>query len=125
MALITIQIDPQDYFQEGKKKITEGFKCLHDLVQWCKHNSSPENSGILHETMTYLQFLPRRIQEIESAAHQGGATPASFNVHGTDLQCGQVIESLARQGDAFESNPHVNEQEQSIRRYGTSAYQLA
>ncbi|MFV1321286.1 hypothetical protein QMK96_29685, partial [Klebsiella pneumoniae] len=95
MAPLTIQfqIDPQDYFQEGKKKITEGIKCLHDLVQWCKNNLSPENVRILNETMTYLQSLQPQIQEIESAA------PASFYVHGTDLQRGQVIESLARQGD--------------------------
>ncbi|XP_044465418.1 zinc finger BED domain-containing protein RICESLEEPER 3-like [Mangifera indica] len=111
MEAISTGSDARFYFQVGKMKISEGFKHLQDLVEWCKNNSSPENDRILHDTVTYLQSLQPQIQEIESAAHQGGATPASFNVHGTDLQRGQVIESLARQGDAFVSNPHINEQE--------------
>ncbi|XP_044466054.1 zinc finger BED domain-containing protein RICESLEEPER 3-like [Mangifera indica] len=76
-------------------------KCLLDLVEWYKNNFNPENGGILDETITYLQTLQRQEQELKCLLQPEGA----------DLQRGQVIESLAPQGDAFESNPHVNEQE--------------
>ncbi|XP_044466087.1 zinc finger BED domain-containing protein RICESLEEPER 1-like isoform X2 [Mangifera indica] len=84
MEPISTGSDARLYFQVGKMKISEGIKHFQDLVEWCKNNSSPENDGTLHDTMTYLQSLPPQIQ---------------------------VIESLARQGDAFVSNPHINEQE--------------
>ncbi|XP_044465679.1 zinc finger BED domain-containing protein RICESLEEPER 3-like [Mangifera indica] len=89
----------------------EGIKCLLDLIEWCKKNFNPENGGNLGKTITFLQSLQQEIQEIECLLPPQGAAPTSFNTHGTDLQRGQEIESSALQGDAFGSNPHVNEQE--------------
>ncbi|KAJ0035879.1 hypothetical protein Pint_25843 [Pistacia integerrima] len=83
MEAISIGSNPNFYFQVGKLKISEGMKCLKDLVEWYKDNFTPESAG----------------REIESLA-QLGEVPVSSDVNGTDMQRGQEI-SPTREQNAY------------------------
>ncbi|XP_044465763.1 zinc finger BED domain-containing protein RICESLEEPER 2-like [Mangifera indica] len=79
MEAISIESDPRFHFQVGKIKISEGMKCLHDLVEWYKGNLIPENVEIFHETMTYLQSLQQQIQEIIEIREQNAHFRPTLN----------------------------------------------
>ncbi|KAJ0092784.1 hypothetical protein Patl1_26532 [Pistacia atlantica] len=70
MEAISIGSDPHLYFQVGKIKISEGMKCLQDLVQWYKDNLIPESAGRVNEIMAYLQSLQRQVVQALSTSVQ-------------------------------------------------------
>ncbi|XP_031277061.1 zinc finger BED domain-containing protein RICESLEEPER 1-like [Pistacia vera] len=108
MEAISIGSDPHLYFQVGKIKISEGMKCLQDLVQWYKDNLIPESAGRVNEIMAYLQSLQRQVvQEIESLAQQGEVSVSS-NVDGTNLQCRQEIIQISEENAYF--GPTLNQE---------------
>ncbi|KAJ0034160.1 hypothetical protein Pint_25908 [Pistacia integerrima] len=108
MEAISIESDPHLYFQVGKIKISEGMKCLLDLVKWYKDNLTPENAGRVNEIMAYLKSLQQQVvQEIESLAQQGECLVSS-NVNGAVCNVGRswelkkMISLLGRYGDEDE-----------------------
>ncbi|XP_031249022.1 zinc finger BED domain-containing protein RICESLEEPER 1-like [Pistacia vera] len=108
MEAISIESDPHLYFQVGKIKISEGMKCLLDLVEWYKDNFTPESDGRVNEIMAYLKSLQQQVvQEIESLAQQGEVLVSS-NVNGTDLQRGQEITQIREQNVNF--GPTLNQE---------------
>ncbi|XP_044465427.1 zinc finger BED domain-containing protein RICESLEEPER 1-like [Mangifera indica] len=79
MEAISVGSDPRLYFQVGKIKISEGMKCLQELVQWYKSNFTPENAAILDESMTYLQSLQRQVQETIEIKQQNDKFRTTLN----------------------------------------------
>ncbi|KAJ0092501.1 hypothetical protein Patl1_26448 [Pistacia atlantica] len=64
MEAISIGSDPNFCFGVGKLKISEGMKCLKDLVERYKDNFTPESAGRVHEIMAYLQSLQRQVVQV-------------------------------------------------------------
>ncbi|KAJ0092446.1 hypothetical protein Patl1_26540 [Pistacia atlantica] len=64
MEAISIESDPHLYFQVGKIKISEGMKCLLDLVEWYRDNLTPKSVGRVNEIMAYLQSLQRQVVQV-------------------------------------------------------------
>ncbi|KAJ0035878.1 hypothetical protein Pint_25841 [Pistacia integerrima] len=64
MEAISIGSDPNFCFLVGKMKISEGMKCLLDLVEWYKDNLTPESAGRVNEILAYLQSLQRQVVQV-------------------------------------------------------------
>ncbi|KAJ0092782.1 hypothetical protein Patl1_26530 [Pistacia atlantica] len=56
----TVEFDPQQQFEVGRERISEGMKCLQDLVQWC--NMITEKGGKADETIAYVQSLQPQVE---------------------------------------------------------------
>ncbi|XP_031249080.1 uncharacterized protein LOC116106913 isoform X2 [Pistacia vera] len=73
----TVEFDPQQQFEVGRERISEGMKCLQDLVQWC--NMITEKGGKADETIAYVQSLQPQVEEITQIGNQNANFEPTLN----------------------------------------------